>query len=177
MCMGSSTRHIVTFDGLDFKLTGNCSYTLLQDREHDIEVILHNGACSSTPKLNCMNAIEVKHHGKSIQLSSDMTVSHEQWNSFMFLWSNDNIPDYENRVVLSFFSISIAVLIFFLFTVFYFLCCENLYNFWFQNKVPAHMMHQICFFALLWQGKEDGIWSPWAALTCARVQPERIREP
>ncbi|EMP38449.1 von Willebrand factor [Chelonia mydas] len=75
MCMGSSTRHIVTFDGLDFKLTGNCSYTLLQDREHDIEVILHNGACSSTPKLNCMNAIEVKHHGKSIQLSSDMTVA------------------------------------------------------------------------------------------------------
>ncbi|CAM5082052.1 unnamed protein product [Eretmochelys imbricata] len=75
MCMGSSTRHIVTFDGLDFKLTGNCSYTLLQDKEHDIEVILHNGACSSTPKLNCMNVIEVKHHGKSIQLSSDMTVA------------------------------------------------------------------------------------------------------
>uniref|UniRef100_A0A674KEJ4 von Willebrand factor n=1 Tax=Terrapene triunguis TaxID=2587831 RepID=A0A674KEJ4_9SAUR len=75
MCMGSSTRHIVTFDGLDFKLTGNCSYTLFQDKEHDIEVILHNGACSSKPKLNCMNAIEVKHHGKSIQLSGDMTVA------------------------------------------------------------------------------------------------------
>ncbi|XP_050821053.1 von Willebrand factor isoform X3 [Gopherus flavomarginatus] len=74
-CMGSSTRHIVTFDGLDFKLTGNCSYTLFQDKEHDIEMILHNGACSSTPKLNCMNAIEVKHHGKSIQLSGDMTVT------------------------------------------------------------------------------------------------------
>ncbi|KAM9171971.1 von Willebrand factor isoform 2-T2 [Pangshura tecta] len=74
-CMGSSTRHIVTFDGLDFKLTGNCSYTLFQDEEHDIEMILHNGACSSTPKLNCMNAIEVKHHGKSIQLSGDMTVA------------------------------------------------------------------------------------------------------
>ncbi|XP_074859171.1 von Willebrand factor isoform X2 [Carettochelys insculpta] len=75
ICMGSSTRHIVTFDGLDFKVTGNCSYTLFQDKESDVEVILHNGACSSTPKLNCMNSIEVMHRGTSIQLSSDMTVA------------------------------------------------------------------------------------------------------
>ncbi|KYO44719.1 hypothetical protein Y1Q_0016835 [Alligator mississippiensis] len=74
-CLGSSTRHIVTFDGLNFKLTGNCSYTMFQDKEHDIEVILHNGACSSTPKINCMNSVEVKHSGVSLKLSSDMTVA------------------------------------------------------------------------------------------------------
>ncbi|XP_063164440.1 von Willebrand factor [Candoia aspera] len=74
-CMGSSTRHIVTFDGLDFKLTGNCSYTLFEDKEDDIEVLLHNGACSSAPKLNCMNAIEVIHKGFSLQLHSNMTVA------------------------------------------------------------------------------------------------------
>uniref|UniRef100_A0A8D0LCC8 von Willebrand factor n=1 Tax=Sphenodon punctatus TaxID=8508 RepID=A0A8D0LCC8_SPHPU len=75
MCMGSSTRHIVTFDGLDFKLTGNCSYTMFQDKGNDIEVILHNGACSYAPKLNCMNSLEVKHGSTAIQLSSDMRVA------------------------------------------------------------------------------------------------------
>ncbi|XP_013921220.1 PREDICTED: von Willebrand factor-like, partial [Thamnophis sirtalis] len=74
-CMGSSTRHIVTFDGLDFKLTGNCSYTLFEDKEEDIEVTLHNGACSSVPRLNCMNAIEVTHQGFSVQLYDNMTVA------------------------------------------------------------------------------------------------------
>ncbi|KAG8142722.1 hypothetical protein E2320_005937, partial [Naja naja] len=72
-CMGSSTRHIVTFDGLDFKLIGNCSYTLFEDKEEDIEVILHNGACSSVPKLNCMNALEVTYQGSSVQLYDNMT--------------------------------------------------------------------------------------------------------
>ncbi|ETE59576.1 von Willebrand factor, partial [Ophiophagus hannah] len=73
-CMGSSTRHIVTFDGLDFKLTGNCSYTLFEDKEEGIEVTLHNGACSSVPKLNCMNALEVTYQGFSVQLYDNMTV-------------------------------------------------------------------------------------------------------
>ncbi|KAL8194516.1 UNVERIFIED_CONTAM: hypothetical protein K2H54_023427 [Gekko kuhli] len=74
-CMGSSTKHIVTFDGLDFKLTGNCSYTLFDDKKHDIQVVLHNGACSSTPKLNCMNSIEVTHQSISVKLFSNMSVT------------------------------------------------------------------------------------------------------
>ncbi|XP_060109795.1 von Willebrand factor [Heteronotia binoei] len=74
-CMGSSTKHIVTFDGLDFKLTGNCSYTLFEDKEHDIKVVLHNGACSSTPKLNCMNSIEVAYQSTSVKLFSNMSVT------------------------------------------------------------------------------------------------------
>ncbi|XP_061438597.1 von Willebrand factor isoform X2 [Rhineura floridana] len=74
-CMGSSTRHIVTFDGLDFKLTGNCSYTLFEDKKHDIEVVLHNGPCSSTVRLNCMNAMEVIYNGSSVLLSSNMMVA------------------------------------------------------------------------------------------------------
>ncbi|XP_062990456.1 von Willebrand factor isoform X2 [Elgaria multicarinata webbii] len=73
-CMRSSTTHIVTFDGLDFKLTGNCSYTLFEDKEHDVAVVLHNGPCSSTPRLNCMNAIEVTHKDLSVQLYSNMMV-------------------------------------------------------------------------------------------------------
>lgn len=73
--MGSSTRHIVTFDGLNFKLTGNCSYSLFQDMQHDVEVLLHEGPCRATLKMNCMDSIEVKHHGISVQLFSDMTVS------------------------------------------------------------------------------------------------------
>lgn len=74
--MGSSTKHIVTFDGLDFQLTGNCSYTLFEDKEHDIKVVLHNGACSSTHKLNCMNSIEVTHQSTSVKLFSNMSVSY-----------------------------------------------------------------------------------------------------
>ncbi|KAJ6668444.1 hypothetical protein lerEdw1_011926 [Lerista edwardsae] len=74
-CMGSSTRHIVTFDGLNFKLTGNCSYTLFEDKRLDIEVVLQNGPCSSAPKLSCMNAMEVTHKDLSVQLSSDMMVT------------------------------------------------------------------------------------------------------
>ncbi|XP_040421957.1 von Willebrand factor isoform X2 [Cygnus olor] len=75
VCMGSSTRHIVTFDGLNFKLTGNCSYSLFQDMQHDVEVLLHEGPCRATLKMNCMDSIEVKHHGISVQLFSDMTVA------------------------------------------------------------------------------------------------------
>lgn len=76
--MGSSSRHIVTFDGLNFKLTSNCSYTLFQDIKHDVEVLLHEGPCKAIPKMNCMDAIEVKHRGVSIQLFSNMTVSKRQ---------------------------------------------------------------------------------------------------
>uniref|UniRef100_A0A8C3PPM6 von Willebrand factor n=1 Tax=Calidris pygmaea TaxID=425635 RepID=A0A8C3PPM6_9CHAR len=75
VCIGSSSRHIVTFDGLNFKLTGNCSYTLFQDMQHDVEILLHEGPCRATLKMNCMDSIEVKHRGVSVQLFSDMAVA------------------------------------------------------------------------------------------------------
>uniref|UniRef100_A0A8U7MAY2 von Willebrand factor n=1 Tax=Corvus moneduloides TaxID=1196302 RepID=A0A8U7MAY2_CORMO len=72
VCIGSSSQHIVTFDGLNFKLTGNCSYTLFQDLHHDVEVLLHEGPCRAAPRMNCMDSIEVKHRGVAVQLFSDM---------------------------------------------------------------------------------------------------------
>lgn len=74
VCTGSSTRHIVTFDGQNFKLTGNCSYVLFQNKEQDLEVVLHNGACSPRAMQACMKSIEVKHAGLSVELHSDMEV-------------------------------------------------------------------------------------------------------
>ncbi|XP_048156081.1 von Willebrand factor [Corvus hawaiiensis] len=75
VCIGSSSQHIVTFDGLNFKLTGNCSYTLFQDLHHDVEILLHEGPCRAAPRMNCMDSIEVKHRGVAVQLFSDMAVS------------------------------------------------------------------------------------------------------
>ncbi|XP_041282783.1 von Willebrand factor [Onychostruthus taczanowskii] len=75
VCIGSSSQHIVTFDGLNFKLTGNCSYTLFQDLHHDVEVLLHEGPCRAAPRMNCMDSIEVKHRGVAVQLFSDMAVT------------------------------------------------------------------------------------------------------
>ncbi|XP_060046210.1 von Willebrand factor [Erinaceus europaeus] len=75
VCMGSSTRHIVTFDGQNFKLTGSCSYVLFQNKEQDLEVILHNGACSPGVRQTCMKSIELKHDGLSVELHSDMEVA------------------------------------------------------------------------------------------------------
>ncbi|XP_066039748.1 von Willebrand factor [Chamaea fasciata] len=75
VCIGSSSQHIVTFDGLNFKLTGNCSYTLFQDLHHDVEVLLHEGPCRAAPRMNCMDSIEVKHRGVAVQLFSNMAVT------------------------------------------------------------------------------------------------------
>ncbi|XP_004869432.1 von Willebrand factor isoform X2 [Heterocephalus glaber] len=75
VCTGSSTRHIVTFDGQNFRLTGSCSYALFQNKEQDLEVILHNGACSPGSTPVCMKSIEVKHGGLSVELHSDMEVA------------------------------------------------------------------------------------------------------
>nr|XP_031300131.1 von Willebrand factor [Camelus dromedarius]XP_031300132.1 von Willebrand factor [Camelus dromedarius] len=74
VCTGSSTRHIVTFDGQNFKLTGSCSYVLFHSKEQDLEVVLHSGACGTGARQACVTAIEVKHDGLSIQLRSDMQV-------------------------------------------------------------------------------------------------------
>ncbi|XP_053319540.1 von Willebrand factor [Spea bombifrons] len=75
MCIGSSTRHIGTFDGLEFKLLGNCSYVLFDDKEHDLQVILQNGECRSINHQICMKYIEVKYKQDSIQLLHTMQVS------------------------------------------------------------------------------------------------------
>uniref|UniRef100_A0A803V778 von Willebrand factor n=1 Tax=Ficedula albicollis TaxID=59894 RepID=A0A803V778_FICAL len=75
VCIGSSSQHIVTFDGLNFKLTGNCSYTLFEDLQHNVEVLLHEGPCRAAPRMNCMDSIEVKHRGVAVQLFSDMAVT------------------------------------------------------------------------------------------------------
>nr|XP_044995578.1 von Willebrand factor [Jaculus jaculus] len=75
VCVGSSTRHIVTFDGQNFKLTGSCSYVLFQDPEQDLEVILHNGACSPGMRQTCMKFIELKYASLSVELHSDMEVA------------------------------------------------------------------------------------------------------
>ncbi|XP_031239331.1 von Willebrand factor isoform X1 [Mastomys coucha] len=75
VCTGSSTRHIVTFDGQNFKLTGTCSYVVFQNNEQDLEVILHNGICSPGAKQACMKTIEVKHAGLSVELHSDMEMA------------------------------------------------------------------------------------------------------
>uniref|UniRef100_H0WT68 von Willebrand factor n=1 Tax=Otolemur garnettii TaxID=30611 RepID=H0WT68_OTOGA len=75
VCTGSSTRHIVTFDGQNFKLTGSCSYVLFQNKEQDLEVILHKGPCSPGAGQSCMRSIELKHSGLSIELHSDMEVA------------------------------------------------------------------------------------------------------
>lgn len=74
VCTGSSTRHIVTFDGRNFKLTGNCSYVLFHNKEQDLEVILHNGFCSAGARQACMKSVEVKQNGLSVELRSNMEV-------------------------------------------------------------------------------------------------------
>ena len=74
VCTGSSTRHIVTFDGRNFKLTGNCSYVLFHNKEQDLEVILHNGLCSTGARQACMKSVEVKQNGLSVELRSNMQV-------------------------------------------------------------------------------------------------------
>ncbi|XP_072290554.1 von Willebrand factor [Eucyclogobius newberryi] len=80
MCMGSSTNHVVRFDGLALRLDGEgvCSYTLLtmnKSLTESSEVKLHNGACRHPSEYNqvCMKAIEVIHGPYTIILKDDMT--------------------------------------------------------------------------------------------------------
>ncbi|CAH2276180.1 von Willebrand factor [Pelobates cultripes] len=73
-CIGSSTWHIATFDGLQFKLLGKCSYVLLNDKEHNLEITLENSECDSENHHICMNSINVKYNHHSIQLVNNMKV-------------------------------------------------------------------------------------------------------
>lgn len=79
--MGSSTNHVVRFDGLALRLDGEglCSYTLLtvnKSISEGSEVKLHNGPCNNPSDYNqvCMKAIEVTHGPYTLMLKDDMRV-------------------------------------------------------------------------------------------------------
>ncbi|XP_063784571.1 von Willebrand factor isoform X2 [Pseudophryne corroboree] len=74
-CTGSSNRHIVTFDGLNFKLISNCSYVLFNDKENNMKVTVQNGECSSLDHQTCMDSIQVSYDQETVKLSHDMQVS------------------------------------------------------------------------------------------------------
>uniref|UniRef100_A0A8D0ARC9 von Willebrand factor n=1 Tax=Sander lucioperca TaxID=283035 RepID=A0A8D0ARC9_SANLU len=83
MCMGSSTNHVVRFDGLALRLDGEglCSYTLLtvsRGSKEGSEVKLHTGPCQDSANYNqvCMKAMEVNHGAHKVLLKDDMTVSY-----------------------------------------------------------------------------------------------------
>ncbi|XP_071393775.1 von Willebrand factor [Centroberyx affinis] len=80
MCMGSSTNHVVRFDGMALRLDGEgvCSYTLLTVTtaiSAGSEVRLHSGPCqgSATHNQVCMKAMEVNHGAHKLLLKDDMT--------------------------------------------------------------------------------------------------------
>ncbi|XP_010783151.1 von Willebrand factor isoform X2 [Notothenia coriiceps] len=80
MCMGSSTNHVVRFDGLALRLDGEglCSYTLLtvsKNISEGSEVKLHSGPCQDSANYNqvCMKAMEVIHGPHTLLLKDDMT--------------------------------------------------------------------------------------------------------
>ncbi|XP_060891247.1 von Willebrand factor [Labrus mixtus] len=80
MCMGSSTNHVVRFDGSALRLDGEglCSYTLLtvsRGIDERSEVKLHSGPCQGSENYNqvCMKAMEVIHGPHKLLLKDDMT--------------------------------------------------------------------------------------------------------
>lgn len=82
MCMGSSTNHVVRFDGLALRLDGEglCTYTLLTVSSGDgegSEVKLHSGHCQGSASYSqvCMKAVEVIHGSHKLLMNDDMTVS------------------------------------------------------------------------------------------------------
>nr|XP_023655901.1 von Willebrand factor [Paramormyrops kingsleyae] len=76
VCIGSSSNHVVTFDGIALKLEGFCSYSLLRvDGPAGVEVLLHNGPCQTSPNQICMKTMEVKSGDLVVLLKDDMTVT------------------------------------------------------------------------------------------------------
>lgn len=85
--MGSSTNHVVRFDGLALTMggEGSCSYTLLtvskgvSERSEGSEVKLHTGPCLDSASYNhvCMKAMEVTYGRHTLLLKDDMTVSQD----------------------------------------------------------------------------------------------------
>ncbi|XP_053283367.1 von Willebrand factor isoform X1 [Pleuronectes platessa] len=84
-CMGSSTNHVVRFDGVALRLhgEGSCSYTLLtvsRSLGEGSEVKLHSGPCQNAENYNqvCMKAVEVIHGAHKLLLKDDMTAVIDQ---------------------------------------------------------------------------------------------------
>ncbi|XP_017261520.1 von Willebrand factor isoform X1 [Kryptolebias marmoratus] len=82
MCMGSSTNHVVRFDGLALRLDGEglCSYTLFtisKNISQTSEVKLHLGPCQDSANYNqiCMKTMEVTHGQYRLMLKDDMTAT------------------------------------------------------------------------------------------------------
>lgn len=80
ICMGSSTNHVVRFDGLALRLDGEglCSYALLSVKRgvgEGSEVKLHSGPCQNSANYNqvCMKVMEVTHGQHKLLLKDDMT--------------------------------------------------------------------------------------------------------
>ncbi|XP_068458313.1 von Willebrand factor [Clinocottus analis] len=80
ICIGSSTNHVVRFDGLALRLDGEglCSYTLLtvsRGINEGSEVKVHTGPCQDPANYNqvCMKAMEVIHGRHKLLLKDDMT--------------------------------------------------------------------------------------------------------
>ncbi|KAM9854763.1 von Willebrand factor [Aulostomus maculatus] len=85
ICMGSSTNHVVRFDGLALRLDreGSCSYTILtvsRGVSEGSEVKLHSGPCQDSMNYNdvCMKAMEVTHGPHKLLLKDDMTAMFDQ---------------------------------------------------------------------------------------------------
>lgn len=81
MCIGSSTNHVVRFDGLALRLDaeGLCTYTLLTvngGHGEGSEVKLHSGHCQGSASYSqvCMKAIEVIHGSHKLLMNDNMTV-------------------------------------------------------------------------------------------------------
>nr|XP_023999041.1 von Willebrand factor-like [Salvelinus alpinus] len=80
VCMGSSTNHVVRFDGVALRLEGEglCSYTLLTvaGDTGGSEVTLHSGTCQGSSNQNevCMKVMEFTHGQSTVLLKDDMTV-------------------------------------------------------------------------------------------------------
>ncbi|XP_064878243.1 LOW QUALITY PROTEIN: von Willebrand factor [Oncorhynchus nerka] len=81
VCMGSSTNHVVRFDGVALRLEGEglCSYTLLTvaGDTGGSEVTLHSGTCPLSSNQNevCMKVMEFTHGQSTVLLKDDMTVT------------------------------------------------------------------------------------------------------
>uniref|UniRef100_A0A8C7KH73 von Willebrand factor n=1 Tax=Oncorhynchus kisutch TaxID=8019 RepID=A0A8C7KH73_ONCKI len=81
VCMGSSTNHVVRFDGVALRLEGEglCSYTLLTvaGDTGGSEVTLHSGTCPRSSNQNevCMKVMEFTHGQSTVLLKEDMTVT------------------------------------------------------------------------------------------------------
>ncbi|XP_051890123.1 von Willebrand factor [Pristis pectinata] len=75
VCTVTAQTEFATFDGLEFSLTGRCSYELLQIEEQDTKIIMHKGPCYLVSRENCIKAIEIKQYNTATLLHDDMTVT------------------------------------------------------------------------------------------------------